>query len=135
MTLADEYSHSKFVDPVPDDENYVKERDGDGLTISVISLMKLFRRSLELACYHLLKALNSQVHCALDMTMFHLKNGVFAVFLLIINKLEVPKRKRAGKSGDCGLSSDYKCEAQVLLNKQTMQCKLNPKWKANNKEQ
>ena len=119
MTLADEYSHSKVVDSVSDDENYVEERDGDGLTTSVISLMKLFRRSLELACYHLLKALNSQVHCALDKTMLHLKNEVFAVFLLIINKLEVPKRKRAGKSGDCGLSGDYKREAQVLLNKQT----------------
>ena len=119
MTLADEYSHSKVVDSVPDAENYVEERDGDGLTTSVISLMKLFRRSLELAFYHLLKALNSQVHCALDMTIILFKNEVFAVFLLIINKLEVPKRKRAGKSGDCGLSSDYKREAQVLLNKQT----------------
>ena len=119
MTLADVYAYSKIVDSVPDAENYVEERDGDGLTTSVISLMKLFRRSLELAFYHLLKALNSQVHCALDKTMLHLKNEVFAVFLLIINKLEVPKRKRAGKSGDCGLSSDYKREAQVLLNKQT----------------
>ena len=118
MTLADVYAYSKIVDSVPDAENYVEERDGDGLTTSVISLMKLFSRSLELAC-HLLKTLNSQVHCALDMTMLHLKNEVFAVFLLIINKLEVPKRKRAGKSGDCGLSSDYKREAQVLLNKQT----------------
>ena len=39
MTLADEYSYSKVVDSVPDDDNYVEERDGDGLTTSVISLM------------------------------------------------------------------------------------------------
>ena len=39
MTLAYEYAYSKVVDCVPDDENYVEERDGNGLKTSVISLM------------------------------------------------------------------------------------------------
>ena len=39
MTLADDYADSKVVDSVPDDKNYVEERDGDGLKTSVISLM------------------------------------------------------------------------------------------------
>ena len=39
MTLADDYADSKVVDSVADDENYVEERDGNGLKTSVISLM------------------------------------------------------------------------------------------------
>ena len=49
-------------------------------------------------------------------------------------ELEVSKRKRAGKSGDCGLSSDYQREAQVLLNKQKNK-QLNCKRITHEKEQ